>query len=207
MGLTKYLKEAFKKEYKERNADYRARIVLFRRDPVTLRIDRPTRLDRARTLGYRAKPGIFMVRQRVVKGTHERERSIKGKRSRNQSARVSLAKNYQQIAEEKVAKKFVNCEILNSYFVTQDGNHKWYEVIVVDKDHPAIIADKQLSWMSQPQNTRRVFRGLTSAGRKARGLRNKGTGAEKVRPSKNASYHRKVKDWPLSKIKKTQSLH
>jgi len=42
------------------------------------------------------------------------------------------------IAEERAAKKYPNLEVLNSYYVTEDGSHKWYEVILVDPHHPVI---------------------------------------------------------------------
>lgn len=53
--------------------------------------------------------------------------------------------------------------------------------------HPAIKADKEINWICQKQHHRRVFRGLTGAGKKVRGLRRKGWGAEKVRPSRKAA--------------------
>ena len=48
-------------------------------------------------------------------------------------------------------------------------------------NHPNIVKDPQLKDLVSKQG--RPFKGLTSAGRKSRGLRNKGKGAEKVRPS------------------------
>ncbi|MEM2338349.1 MAG: 50S ribosomal protein L15e, partial [Candidatus Bathyarchaeia archaeon] len=47
--------------------------------------------------------------------------------------------------------------------------------------------DKDVNWICQKQHRGRVFRGLTSAGKKVRGLRKKGRGAEKARPSKKAA--------------------
>ena len=58
-------------------------------------------------------------------------------------------------------------------------------IILVDRAHPAIMADRQLSGMAAQRG--RAFRGLTAAGRKGRGLLVKGYGAEKVRPSLRAS--------------------
>ena len=191
MGLMKYLKKTFQTEMKERNDDYKERIVQYRSEPVTIRVENPTRLDRARALGYKAKQGIIVVRQRVKRGGHTKERHIKGRRSRNQGMRVDLDKSYQLIAEERANKKYVNCEVLNSYFVAKDGVNYWYEVIMVDKDSPSIKKDKDLSWISKPNQTGRVFRGLTSSAKRARGLRNKGKGAEKLRPSKSAVFKKK----------------
>ncbi|MFP4112212.1 MAG: 50S ribosomal protein L15e [Candidatus Woesearchaeota archaeon] len=192
MGFMKYLKQTFRKELSKRDENYRKRMIDFRQEPATVRVERPTRLDRAKTLGYKAKQGVFVVRQRVKRGSHVRERNIKGRRSRNQGMRKNLTKNYQQIAEERVQKKYVNCEVLNSYFVSKDGQHYWYEVIMVDKDSPVVRKDKQFKFLLAPKNTKRVFRGTTSAGKKARGLDSKGKGAEKLRPSRKAAFNRKV---------------
>jgi large subunit ribosomal protein L15e len=57
---------------------------------------------------------------------------------------------------------------------------------MIDPLHPVIKSDKTLSWISEKQHTKRALRGLTSAGRKSRGLMYKGKGAEKVRPSLKA---------------------
>jgi len=97
------------------------------------------------------------------------------------------AKSMRFIAEERTAKKFPNLEVLNSYWVGEDGRSKWFEIILVDPHHPAIKTDKQVNWITQKQHRKRVFRGLTSAGKKVRGLRRKGRGAEKVRPSRKAA--------------------
>ncbi len=193
MGLMKYLKQTFQEQLKTRNSDYREKLITFRRQPVTLRIERPTRLDRARSLGYKAKQGVIVVRQRVKRGNHIRARHIKGRRSKRQGMRKNLSKSYQWIAEERAASKYVNCEVINSYFVAKDGNHYWFEVIMADKDHPAIKNDKNLKWLKNAANNKRVSRGLTSAGKKSRGLASKGTGAEKLRPSRTAAHARKVK--------------
>ena len=102
------------------------------------------------------------------------------------SRRKILKITYQLVAEQRAAKKYPNCEVLNSYWVGKDGLYYWYEVILVDKAHPNIISDKHVGWIAEEQHTRRVFRGLTSAARRSRGLRNKGKGAEKLRPSLRA---------------------
>jgi len=92
-------------------------------------------------------------------------------------------KSRQWIAEERAARKYPNLRVLNSYWVGSD--HKWvfYEVILVDPNHPAIYNDPDINWICDPVHKGRVHRGLTSAGKKSRGLRRKGKGAEKIRPS------------------------
>ncbi len=95
--------------------------------------------------------------------------------------------NYQWIAEQKAQRKFQNLEVLNSYQVAKDGVYAWYEIILVDPFRPEIKADKNLNWICFRKHTNRVLRGKTSAGRRSRGLRKKGMGAEKLRPSRRAN--------------------
>jgi large subunit ribosomal protein L15e len=97
------------------------------------------------------------------------------------------AKSLRMIGEERAGRRFPNLEVLNSYWVGEDGSSKWFEVIMVDKHHPVIKADKTVNWICQKQHNRRVFRGLTSAGKKVRSLTRKGKGAESFRPSKKAA--------------------
>ena len=79
--------------------------------------------------------------------------------------------NYKWIAEQRVANKFTNLEVLNSYPIGKDGVNYFYEVILVDPKRPEIKNDKTMKWATKSKNRRRVFRGLTSSGKKSRGLR------------------------------------
>jgi large subunit ribosomal protein L15e len=187
MGIYKRIRELWKKPKANISELYKQRLIQWRKEPVTVRLERPTRLDRARSLGYRAKQGIFVVRQRVSRGGHTRPQIKKGRRPKHNSQRMALGMNYQWICEQRAAKKYTNCEVLNSYWIAEDGKSLWFEIIMVDKNHPAIKSDKTLSWVTKKPNTGRVYRGLTSAGKKARGLRKKGMGAEKVRPGVRAN--------------------
>ena len=187
MTLMKYLQESWN------NQDpkvYQQKLIAWRREPVSVKVEHPSRLDRARSLGYKAKEGILVVRTRLRKSRRMRPHIKKGRKSKNKRQKLIVNKNYRQIAEERTAKKFRNLEVMNSYEVARDGQFIWYEVILVDPNHPVIKADKNINWISNKWNTGRAFRGLTSAGRKARGLRNKGKGAEKVRPSLRANRSR-----------------
>lgn len=190
MGLYKHLRETWKNS-EETNDLWKERLILWRKQPASIRIERPTRLDRARSLGYKAKPGIFVVRQRVTRGGRKKEQFDGGRRSKRATMRKNVDKNYQQIAEERAHKNFINCTVLNSYWIAQDGHNYWYEVILVDGMHPAIQSDKQLSWTAEHRG--RVYHGVTSAGKKSRGMYNKGKGAEKLRPSRRASIRRKAR--------------
>jgi len=188
MGYLKYVREAWKKPKQTIKENQRARLIQWRKEPVTLRIEHPTRPDRAHSLGYKAKQGFVIVRQRVDRGRRLRPHTMGGRRPAHSRRKKVVAKNYQQIAEERANKRYNNCEVLNSYLAGEDGKNLWYEVILVDRSHPQILADKRINWIIVKKG--RVFRGLTSAGRKSRGLKKKGIGTEKIRPSLRANYRR-----------------
>ena len=165
----------------------RDRMAQWRRQPVNHRIERPTRLDAARRLGYKAKQGVVLVRTRVRRGGLRKGKINMKRKPRNMGIRkITMAKNIQRIAEERVNRHFPNLEVLNSYWVGQDGKHKYYEVIMLDPSHPAIKSDKDLGWIAESHHRGRAYRGKTSAGKRGRGLHNKGKGAEKLRPSLKA---------------------
>jgi large subunit ribosomal protein L15e len=167
------------------------RLIQWRHEENFLRVDKPLRIDRARSLGYKAKPGYIVVRTHVRRGGL-RKPKIKGGRkpSAKGITKITAGKSTQRIAEERTAKHFPNLEVLNSYWVGEDGKHHYYEIILVDPVHPSILKDPKINWISNAPNTRRVLRGKTSAGQKGRGLLYKGKGAEKVRPSIRANKSR-----------------
>ena len=170
MGLYQQVREAWKKPQANLGSLWRERLIAWRQEDATVRIERPTRIDRARSLGYKAKQGFIVVRQRVLRGGHERPQIKGGRRSKRFGRNLTLWKNYQQIAEERTQKKFENLVVLNSYWVGKDGKHAWYEVILVDPDHPVIQSDPKINWICQQKKRSRVFHGQTSAGKKSRGL-------------------------------------
>jgi large subunit ribosomal protein L15e len=189
MGLYKHLKELWKKPKENLGPLMQERLIKWRKEPSTIRIERPTRLDRARNLGYRAKEGIIVVRQRIPRGGKRRPKFGK-RRPKRSGQKLILGKSYQAMAETRAAKKYTNLEVLNSYPVAKDGKYSWYEIIMIDWSKPTIIKDPKLKWVLGQSG--RAFRGLTSAGRKSRGLRNKGKGAEKLRPSRSANVRKRL---------------
>jgi large subunit ribosomal protein L15e len=179
----KYIAEAWTKPEKSFVDELmRQRLMLWRRQPAITRVEKPTRLDRARKLGYKAKQGFIIVRVRVRRGGLRKKRPRAGRRPKRMGVKkFKHAKSMRLIAEERAARKFPNLEALNSYWTGEDGRSKWFEVIMVDPHHPAIDSDRDINWIGEKQHRKRVFRGLTSAGKKVRSLRRKGRGAEKVR--------------------------
>jgi len=185
----KYIAEAWSKPEKSFVDELmRQRLIEWRKQPAICRIEKPTRLDRARKLGYKAKQGFVIVRVRVRRGGLRKQRPKAGRRPKRMGVKkFKHAKSLRFIAEERAERKIPNLQVLNSYWVGEDGRSKWFEILMVDLNHPAIKADEDINWICQKQHRGRVFRGLTSAGKKVRGLRRKGKGAEKFRPSKKAS--------------------
>ncbi len=165
----------------------RDRLITWRREPAIIRIEKPTNIASARSIGYKAKQGFVMVRVRVIRGGRKREQIKKGRRSKAARRKKIVGMSYQWIAEQRAQKYYKNLEVLNSYKVGKDGKHYWFEIILIDPEHSAIKADKKLNWIGKGANKRRVTHGLTSAAKKSRGLSKKGKGAEKIRPSRRAN--------------------
>ncbi len=195
MGAYKYIQEFWSDKSSEEFQKLMAeRLLAWRKEPAIIRIERPTNLYRARSLGWKPKQGFILVRVRVRKGGQRKPRPRKGRKGKRLAIKGhTVGKSLQWIAEERAARKYRNAEVLNSYWVGEDGQHVWYEVILVERDNPVIKNDPNISWITSNKHRGRVFRGLTSAGKKSRGLRNKGRGAEKLRPSRRASRKRKAR--------------
>ena len=189
MGYLKYVKALYKnkKSLKEGLGDaYMERKKALRREDPVVRLEHPTRPDRARAYGYRSKQGFVIARAHVRAGSARTSRPSRGRKPlRMGIKKLTMAKSIQRIAEERVSKKFPNLQVLASYWVMDDGKKHWYEVILVDPSHPAIKKDAKMGWISKVVPDR-AGRGKTPAGKKGRGQGKKGTGREKMRPSLRA---------------------
>jgi len=185
-GLYQRIRDAWKKPEKK---TLRERMIEWRKANVFTKVEKPLRLDRARALGYKAKKGFVIIRVRLKRGGHKRSRPNKGRRSKRLHARKNLKMSYKWIAEQRAEKKYKNLATLNSYLIGKDGIHYFYEVIMVDPQRPEIKNDKKLNWICEKQNQKRAMRGLTSAGKKSRGLRDKNP-MNKNRPSVRAGKRR-----------------
>jgi large subunit ribosomal protein L15e len=181
-----YVADSFRQTLGPEGAALRhERLLTWRREQTVTRLEHPTRLDRARAIGWKAKRGFILARVRVRRGGQRHRAIIAGRRPKRKGIlRMTLAKSLQRIAEERAAKHYPNLEVLNSYWVGEDGQQKFFEVILIDPAAPEILADRQVQWITSGAQKGRVFRGLTRAGRDGRGLRWKGKGAERMRPSR-----------------------
>jgi len=169
-GFYNYVKQLWKKPKETMKPLVRERLIEWRKQERFVKLEKPTRIDKARELGYKSKKGYVIVRARIERGG--RSRPLYGRRGRKPSKSgvrgFSPIKSLQAIVEERVSKKYPNMEILNSYAVGQDGQHKWFEVILVDPNEPQIKSDKRINWVCDRKNKGRAHRGLTAAGKRAR---------------------------------------
>ncbi len=168
MSSYKHIRETMISEYKERSLPYRERLSSWSKEPPITIAHRPTNLARARTLGYRAKQGVAVVRVRLSKGSSKRRTPSGGRKPSRSGRYFTRAKSMQAIAEERAARKFSNYEVLNSYYVGETGTRNYFEIIMLDRNSSSIRNDPFYSMVISRRS--RAFRGVTAQGRKHRGL-------------------------------------
>ncbi len=133
-----YLREMWRKQTPEVAGWLRQAAIEWRRDPVIMRVQRPTRPDKARMMGYKAKQGIIVVRVRIRTGGARKPRPRSGRRQKAMGVtKFRRGLSLQVIAENRVKRRYPNMSLNNSYHLYSDGRNHWYEAVLVDKDHPA----------------------------------------------------------------------
>ena len=133
------------KMWKNNSTELREKAVIWRKQNAVTRVDKPSRITRARRLGYKAKQGITVVRMRVGTGGMRRQRPRGGRRPKHLGVtRIKAAVSMKQVAERRVLERYPNMKLLGSYFLYKDGMHYWFEIILADPSHPSIIKDKEL---------------------------------------------------------------
>lgn len=169
MGAYKYLEELWRKKQTDvMRFILRIRTWEYRQLPTIHRATKPSRIDKARRLGYKAKQGYVVYRVKVRRGGRKRPVSkgiVYGKPASQGIAQIKFQRNLRSVAEERVGKAMPSLRVLNSYWVSEDGTHKFYEVICVDPQHNAIRNDARINWVCNPVHKHRELRGLTSAGK------------------------------------------
>mmetsp|Transcript_130195 Transcript_130195/g.193787 ORF Transcript_130195/g.193787 Transcript_130195/m.193787 type:complete len:206 (-) Transcript_130195:20-637(-) len=178
MGAYKYLEEVWRKKQSDvLRFLLRVRAWEYRQHKKVVRVNRPTRTDKAHKLGYKAKQGFVIYRVAVRRGGRKRPNHkgiVHGKPKNQGINEIKFARNLRSVAEERVGRECGNLRVLNSYWVNQDATYKYFEVILIDPNHVVIRNDPRINWICKPVMKHRERRGLTSAGRKHRGLRVKG---------------------------------
>ena len=195
MGCYKYLEELWKHKQSELvRFILRIRTWEYRQLTMVHRVSRPSRPEKARKLGYKAKQGYVIYRTKVRRGGRKknvRKGTVFGKPRNNGIRKQKKVRNLKSIAEERVGRKCSNLRVLNSYWVGQDAVNKFYEVILVDPSHKAIRRDPRINWIADGPHKHRELRGLTATGKKYRGLKQKGWSANRARPSRRSNWKRR----------------
>eukprot|EP00913_Durusdinium_trenchii_P005713 g5331.t1 len=190
MGAYKYLEEMWRKKQSDvMRFLARMRNWEFRQLPAVHRCSRPTRPDKARKVGYKAKQGYCIYRVRVKRGDRKKRVAkgiVYGKPVNQGINKWKAVRNLRSIAEERVGRKCGSLRVLNSYWVAQAGR----SVEKLQKNRFLFGVIETLPRICKPVMKHRELRGVTAAGRKARGLLKKGKRATKLRPSARAVYRR-----------------
>ncbi len=159
--MYKFLNLTWKNRKKDENLIklWKSRLISWRREPSIVRIERPTRLDRARRLGWKPINGIIIVRVRVKKGSRKRKDMPRHVKTTSYYFYRTLDIPLQVIAEQRAQRKYINMEVLGSYYVAEDGKYIWYEVILVDPNNPNVLSREEYAWIIN--HRKRALRGLT----------------------------------------------
>nr|NP_001070220.1 uncharacterized protein LOC767785 [Danio rerio] len=195
MGAYKYMQELYRKKQSDvMRYLLRLKCWQYRQLNRITRAPRPSRPEKARRLGYRAKQGYVIYRTRVRRGGRKRpvpKGCTYGKPKTHGVNSLKPARNLQAVAEERVGRRCGGLRVLNSYWVGQNATYKFYEVILVDPMHKAIRRNPEAQWICKAVHKHRELRGLTSAGRRSRGL-GKGHGYSRtIGGSKKACWKRR----------------
>ena len=131
--------------WRENAPALRERAISWRKENAVTRIEKPSRIQRARRLGYKAKQGIIVIRMRVGTGGMRRKRPRSGRRPKHLGVtRIKADVSMKEVADRRVLERYPNMKLLGSYYLYKDGMHYWFEVILADPSHPRVSKDKEL---------------------------------------------------------------
>jgi large subunit ribosomal protein L15e len=140
--LYREIGKTWHKVFHEKSGDILARAIQLRRGPTLARVERPSRLDRARMLGYKAKDGVAVVRIRLSRGGMRRKRPTSGRRPKHLGVlKMKSDEPVQSVAERRVRERYPNMKLIGSYLLWKDGKHAWYECILIDPLCPSVRKD------------------------------------------------------------------
>ncbi len=143
--MYRHMTETWQRLLAERPDELKEKLIKWRRGRSVVRVEKPTRIDRARRLGYKAKQGFVVVRVRIPKGGRRFQRPKAGRRQK----KMGVVKRKGDISAKEIAisrakKRFPNLHPIGAYYLAEDGRYYWFEVILVDTHHPAIKADVEM---------------------------------------------------------------
>ena len=144
--MPSYQDQTWIRLWKENSPELRTRVIGWRKQNAITRIEKPSRIQRARRLGYKAKQGIVVIRMRVGTGGMRKQRPVAGRRPKHLGVtRIKADDDMKTVAERRVLERYPNMKLLGSYYIYKDGKHYWFEVILADPSHPRISQDKELN--------------------------------------------------------------
>lgn len=105
----------------------------------------------------------------------------------HQGVFMQFARRLQSVAEERVGRHCGALRVLNSYWIGEDSTYKYFEVsysngflliqylqilqvILMDPQHNAIRNNPKHQWVTAGVQKHRELRGLTSQGKRSRGV-------------------------------------
>ena len=140
------------KMLKENPIELRQKAVIWRNQNAVTRVEKPSRIARARRLGYKAKQGIIVIRMRVGTGGMRKQRPRGGRRPKHLGVtKIKADVSMKQVSERRVLERYPNMKLLGSYFLYKDGMHYWFEIILADPSHPRIAKDKEMRKRDLPR--------------------------------------------------------
>merc|ERR1712199_52928 len=195
MGAYKYQNELWRKKQSDvMKYILRLRSWHFRQLPAIHRASRPSRPEKARLMGYKAKQGYSVFRVRVRRGCRKRlapKGATYGKPVHEGVNQLKFQRRIQSVAEERAGKALGGLRVVNSYWAAEDSTYKYYEVVMVDPQHKVIRRDADMQWITQPVHKHRECKGLTSAGKKSRGVGKGHRFTQTIGGSRHAAWKRR----------------
>lgn len=102
--------------------------------PAIVRVSRPTRADKARRLGYKAKQGYVIYRVRIRRGGRKRpvrKGKTMGKPKNEGINQLKFKRNHRSVAEERAGRRCGGLRVLNSYWINQVSNIQHSTIAII----------------------------------------------------------------------------
>jgi len=128
--MPSYQDQTWIRLWKENAPELRERVVGWRKQNAITRIDKPSRLQRARRLGYKAKQGIVVIRMRVGTGGMRKQRPTGGRRPKHLGVtRIKADDDMKTVAERRVLQMHVKKELDLIIFLLVLGLHYFFHLL------------------------------------------------------------------------------
>ncbi len=130
MNGYKHVLKSFQKSLRARSDSLKQRLHDWRGESTVARVEEPSNIARARSAGFKAKQGFVVARVRVKKGKLVRRAPRQGRKPGRNRKTQSSGMGLKRVAEIKAGLKFPNLSVVNSYLAGEDGQFKFFEVVL-----------------------------------------------------------------------------